>query len=213
MMVRARTEFLESGHYDFLLDALKERIQALHPESILDMGCGQGYYTKRLCETAVRSYGVDASKHAVAKAAAADKKTMYAVGNLFHVPLEAQSMDCITSIFVPLAENEVRRLCRPNGTWIIVEPGIDHCWNLKEFLYDTPIKNRLKEHDFPGFQKTEDVIIKGEGVVAHPMSLLAMTPYYYHCSSEKKEQLETLSDWKEVFEFRISVWRKYENQD
>ena len=49
-MVKARTRFLQSGAYQPLKVQLTELIQTLNPSSVLDSGCGEGYYTE-LCET------------------------------------------------------------------------------------------------------------------------------------------------------------------
>ena len=91
-MVQARTDFLSQGYYDFLLEQLETIVRDKTPSIYVDMGCGQGYYTKQLAQYANHSFGIDASKAAVSYAARQDKKTQYVVGNLFHIPLEDNSV-------------------------------------------------------------------------------------------------------------------------
>ena len=44
-MVTARREFLHAGHYQPLRDAMLEALAPLGARSLLDIGCGEGYYT------------------------------------------------------------------------------------------------------------------------------------------------------------------------
>ena len=55
------------------------------------------------------------------------------------------SIDFVTSIFVPLGQDEIYRILKENGYWIVVGPGPKHCFELKEVLYDTPYENEMPE--------------------------------------------------------------------
>src|SRR4051812_16725214 len=69
-MLRARRAFLEAGHYAPLRDALAERVPG---GSVLDVGCGEGYYTRAVDTEVDRAqagvWGVDIAKEAVRLAA------------------------------------------------------------------------------------------------------------------------------------------------
>ena len=70
MMVRARRDFLDSGAYAFLRDALCDVCHNFLPDSVkvLDAGCGEGYYSegiKAFCKKSIDIYGVDISKDAL----------------------------------------------------------------------------------------------------------------------------------------------------
>ncbi len=44
-MMQARRAFLDAGHYQPLRDAIAERLRHYAPTDLLDIGCGEGYYT------------------------------------------------------------------------------------------------------------------------------------------------------------------------
>ena len=93
LMVVSRQEFLDTGHYDCLRDGLCSlAVQLCEGEvSLLDAGCGEGFYTSavrsaleesgRVC----RAGGVDISKEAVAAAARRDKSLTLAVAGILAV--------------------------------------------------------------------------------------------------------------------------------
>ena len=62
-MVKARTEFLNTGAYQFLRDTLAKKVEEAHCEVLADLGCGEGYYTSAL--PAEEKYGFDLSKDAL----------------------------------------------------------------------------------------------------------------------------------------------------
>ena len=78
-MVQARRDFLDQGHYRQLSDQINQLVLNSLPETpsrILDMGCGEGFYTAAL-EQALSDagredalIGLDISKHAVKSACA-----------------------------------------------------------------------------------------------------------------------------------------------
>lgn len=54
-MMQARRAFLDAGHYQPLRDAVAAKLAALLPAgatSVLDIGCGEGYYTAAFAQTA-----------------------------------------------------------------------------------------------------------------------------------------------------------------
>ncbi len=48
-MMQARRAFLDAGHYQPLREAIAERLRHYAPADLLDIGCGEGYYTLRVC--------------------------------------------------------------------------------------------------------------------------------------------------------------------
>jgi len=47
-MVMARRAFLAEGYYDFMRKALLEEISKHTHQSLLDLGCGEGFYTNNI---------------------------------------------------------------------------------------------------------------------------------------------------------------------
>ncbi|WP_163591802.1 methyltransferase domain-containing protein, partial [Klebsiella pneumoniae] len=73
-MMQARRAFLDAGHYqplrDAIVDALKQRLIS-DDATILDIGCGEGYYTHAFADVLAgcTTFGLDVSKVAIKAAA------------------------------------------------------------------------------------------------------------------------------------------------
>ena len=70
LMLRSRTDFLDSGAYAPLADRLcglmGELVKNIKQPNIIDSGCGEGFYTCALAGIeGSRIWGIDISKHAV----------------------------------------------------------------------------------------------------------------------------------------------------
>src|ERR1700739_588274 len=61
-MVTARREFLHAGHYEPLRGALLALLQPLGAHGLLDVGCGEGWYTSVLPRIAAEVVGLDIAK-------------------------------------------------------------------------------------------------------------------------------------------------------
>jgi 23S rRNA (guanine745-N1)-methyltransferase len=204
LMVKARTEFLEKNYYDFMRRFVESKLSG---NIYVDAGCGQGYYTNVFGKHFTESYGIDLSKDAILHASKVDKHTQYIVGSLFDMPFEDESMDCVTSVFVPLGQDEIKRILKPNGTWIVVGPGPKHVWQLKKVLYETPYENKLPEF-VDGYEVVSRDIISNEEIVEDVWSLLEMTPYRYKTSLEALEKVKQMERLEVTFEFVVTVYRK-----
>ncbi len=208
-MVQARSAFLESGPYDFLRDEIRQDLKQIHPDVLIDLGCGQGYYTKSFAECARDSYGIDLSVPAIAHAAGQDKKTQYIVGSIFDLPFDDDSVDAMVSIFTPLPTKEIHRVLKPDGTLIVAGPGKEHLLELKELLYDRVRLNDEPTDKLDGFHLKSRKVIREKKHVEDVKSLLDMTPYAYKTSKEAMEKIENLKDGLDVtFEFVVSEWGK-----
>lgn len=207
-MVLARTRFLEEGYYSFMADEVINLLKKLHPENLIDIGCGEGWYTRQFSKYADHTYGVDLSKEAILHASKNDNKTQYIVASIYRLPFRADSADVIVSIFTPIPEEEIYRVLKPGGTFISVSPGVMHHYELKEVLYD---KVRLNDEpvSLDRLKKAEVLKSSLKVHVKDPMSLLDMTPYRYKCPKEGLQRLEEKKDGLNVtFDFIISVYRK-----
>lgn len=207
-MVRARTAFLEKGYYDFLRDALKMIIHEYSAFTLLDAGCGQGYYTKEFASCVNTVYGVDLSKAAIQYAAKHDKKSTYIVSSIYDCPFRNESFDLVTTIFTPDAKSEFYRLLKPGGYLIQVGPGPFHCFELKSILYENAYLNPEPLHDRPGFTCIDIQNIKRVFLVKDLRSLLEMTPYRYRTKASDLDKIDSYSSLDVTFDFMIHVWRK-----
>ncbi|TMO67986.1 23S rRNA (guanine(745)-N(1))-methyltransferase [Pseudoalteromonas aurantia] len=138
-MVQARRAFFATEHYAFLRDAIAERITITEPSSVIDLGCGEGFYTQAFAEQLpdeTQVYGVDISKCAVKYAAKRYKNVNFSVASIKQAPFENHTADVLVSIFAPIFADELHRLCHENGAVIIVSPGPKHLFELKARIYD-----------------------------------------------------------------------------
>ena len=62
--VQARRAFLSAGFYAPLQQAVVEKIRALKIETLLDIGCGEGYYTAAMQAEVQQCVGMDIAKNA-----------------------------------------------------------------------------------------------------------------------------------------------------
>lgn len=206
-MVKARTDFLESGAYAFLKDELVRIITELPHQQVLDLACGEGYYTRAL--PGLQKIGVDLSKDALAHAAKRDRTTSYILASIFDLPLNSESADVILTCFAPLAADEIRRLLRPGGTFVFVSPGPDHLYEMKKVLYEHPYLNQVKDiDDFLPLvdEKTISASFTPDSRVLE--NLFHMTPYAYKTGAEGMQRLAETEDLTITAEFLIRIFEK-----
>jgi 23S rRNA (guanine745-N1)-methyltransferase len=88
-MIVARRNFLEKGHYQPLRTLLEEKVYfyTVENETIVDAGCGEGWYSEPLCKD-YSVIGFDISKEALKWAAKRNGFTHLAVASCFDMPLE-----------------------------------------------------------------------------------------------------------------------------
>ena len=132
LMTNARREFLAGGYYDKLLNRICQILQEKGVQTLVDSGCSEGYYTRRMACVSKDVYAYDISKSAVKLAAAIDKKSHYFVASAFHIPLEDGSADGVTKIFAPDSPKEFARILSSNGILIEVIPAEEHLLEIKQ---------------------------------------------------------------------------------
>lgn len=214
-MVAARTRFLDGGHYAPLRDALAALVLERRPKSILDSGCGEGYYTAgvcaalRECGLEARIAGVDLSRSALKKAARRTKEAEFAVASVYHLPVADHSVDLLVNCFSPLALEEFRRVLQPGGTYLYVVPGAKHLWELKQVLYENPYENEEEETAYEGFSYEAIVPVDFTMELDAPalQDLFRMTPYCWKTPKVGIERMNALDSLKVTASFRVHAFR------
>ncbi len=219
LMVNARRDFLDKGYYSKLADAVSETICKYADSSlpILDVGCGEGYYTEKVYSYALSKsteydiVGIDISKFAVEKASKRCKAAKFAVASIFHMPFADSFCGTIINIFAPYHKEEFIRTLKKDGIFIMVIPGEEHLWELKKALYDTPYKNEVKDYEIEDFELLDvqkvDYKINADNN-ADLQNLFKMTPYCYKSPVNATERLLSLDSLEIQLDFRILVYRK-----
>lgn len=211
-MARSRKNFLDKGYFETAAQAVCLELSSFNPSSVLDICCGEGYYTQlitQVCDAEV--YGFDISKEMVRLAAKRKCDATFFVANMSDIPLADSSIDCAVHLFAPFCEKEFLRVIKPGGYLISVCPGADHLWEMKSALYEKPYKNEEICPDIEGFTLTKAFnsthtanLTSREDIDA----LFKMTPYYYHTSPKDKEKLFSLDSLETTIDFYIRIYLK-----
>lgn len=218
-MVAARARFLEKGYYAPLRQELARLClqYAPCPVSLLDLGCGEGYYTRGMVQALAQAgrepwaAGVDISKAAVRLAAKQDKATAFAVASVFHLPVADGRVDLAVNCFSPLCVEEILRVLRPGGRFLYVVPGAEHLWGLKSAVYQNPYPNAQQETPYPGLEYCEISRVKADILLTTQEDidcLFHMTPYFWKTSREDAEKLQALDTLATPIAFDIHVYSK-----
>lgn len=130
-MVAARFDFLSSGHYRPLADAVAElAAPALRgaDAAVLDAGTGTGHYLNALLAVAPASaIGLDISKFALRRAARMNPDAVNLVSDVWQpLPVADAVVDVVTVVFAPRNAAEFARVLRPGGRLIVVTPRSGH---------------------------------------------------------------------------------------
>lgn len=216
-MIQARKLFLEQGFYDILInpcaDLINEYLAPAEQRNLLDIGCGDGYFTKKIFDLAATphaSYGMDISKEAVKFSAKRDKSIHWFVASSRNIPLADASMDCLLKINSPLDYSAAAPKLSPAGLAISVVPGAKHLHQLKSLIYSTA---RLHDPEpTPQAYKLLDSVNLSDTITLQTKpeieQLFMMTPFYWNASQAAKHKIAQLDQLSTEIAFTVNVWQK-----
>lgn len=211
--VDARRAFLQDGYYQPLQQAVVALLKQLDVKAILDIGCGEGYYTSAMQQVVEQCVGVDIAKNAVQRAAKLNTEVTWVVGTGATLPVLDQSMDACTSLFSPIPQAEIARVLKDEGYLIVVTPASEHLYAMREALFEqvnphTPEKFVEQLQNL--FELKQEQIIDAPFVLDQQAlkNLIAMTPCAYKASPERRSQLEQQSQLEITASFQIYVFQK-----
>ena len=208
-MANARKDFLNKDYYLPLKQEIINILKEYNFNNLVDFACGEGYYTKDF--PIKEKCGIDLSKKAITIASKQDKTTQYLISSIFKTPLYDETIDCITTIFAPIAIDEIRRLLKPQGIFILVNPGIDHLYELKQVIYDNPYKNEEYSFDFENLTLVNIHKVQGKMNLSSNediKNLFTMTPYYLKTSRNDTAKLDNINSLEITYDFNIYIFKK-----
>ncbi len=212
--VRARSLFLESGYYEPLSKLVNSVLAETDARTVLDAGCGEGYYTNRMAgDHAV--LGIDLSSagidHAAKQAKREETGAGFVVGSIFKLPVADASFDAVTNLFAPCAEEEFSRVLKDGASLIVVAAGERHLFGLKQVLYDDPYLNPGRA-DLPQHMEcireehlTYEITVEGQDRIE---ALFSMTPYYWRTSERDHARLRERETLTTTVDFTVYLYRK-----
>ncbi|MBI2518499.1 MAG: methyltransferase domain-containing protein [Opitutae bacterium] len=136
-MILARDRVHRAGVFAPLVAALAALPLTPPPHSVLELGCGEGFFLGHLARTPgiATSYGLDLSVDAVKLAAKARQASLILRADLLQpLPFADASLDLVVSIFAPRPLAEIRRVLAPGGHALFVHPHAGHWQELRAFV-------------------------------------------------------------------------------
>lgn len=205
-----RQQILEAGFYQAILEAVSDLLASSKTATtILDIGCGEGFYSRKLQENHPEKtfYAFDISKDSVQIAAKSEPNwaVNWFVGDLARLPIKDASMDILLDIFSPANYGEFRRVLSKDGILIKVIPTENHLKEIRQRVQDQltnkdysnqDIKNHFQEHFTILSSQTASLT---KTITAEQLqALLSMTPLLFHVDQSK-------IDWSQLTEITIEA--------
>ena len=223
-MVLSRKHFLEKNYYKGISDKLNEIILRNIPENsdkkinILDIGCGEGYYTGNLKNFLDKNniqneiIGIDISKEAVISASKSHKGINWIVASATNIPVCDESLDFIICMFAKIIPEEKMRTLKKGGKLIIVSTGENHLLQMKEVVYENVRKDFYSPiEDLKIFTYLETINCTYKTFIRENESiknLFNMTPYRWRSPREGIERLFSLNELETFVDVNFDIFTK-----
>ena len=205
-----RQQILEAGFYQAILEILSDLLSnSKNAKTILDIGCGEGFYSRKLQERHPDKtfYAFDISKDSVQIAAKSEPNwaVNWFVGDLARLPIKDASMDILLDIFSPANYGEFRRVLSKDGILIKVIPTENHLKEIRQKVQDQLTKKDYSNQDIKEHFQGHFTILSNQTasltktITADQLqSLLSMTPLLFHID-------QTKIDWSDLTEITIEA--------
>ena len=211
--VLSRREFLEENHYAPIARTLLEEAKALGISGqILDVGCGEGWYSAQLADALDTPLtGLDISKEAVRCAAAKYKGKQWLCATGAHIPVEDGSVELLTSLFALTLPGEFARVLKKGGYYFQVLAAEDHLLSLKSIIYDQlNFKEKNTVPELPGFELVKSVPIRFSFTVEgrQVQNLFSMTPHVFRIGKEGAQRLRDTQSLTDTASCVLNIYRR-----
>ena len=205
-----RQQILEAGFYQAILETISDLLATnLSAKTVLDIGCGEGFYSRKLQESHSDKtfYAFDISKDSVQIAAKSEPNwaVNWFVGDLARLPIKDASMDILLDIFSPANYGEFRRVLSKYGMLIKVIPTENHLKEIRQKVQDQLTKKDYSNQDIKNhFQEHFTILSSQTASLTKPITaeqlqaLLSMTPLLFHVDQSK-------IDWSDLTEITIEA--------
>ena len=148
-LFESRAKVFEAGVYAPVVKRLSAAIDRFVQKDapvLLDAGCGEGYYTKNVCDQRVMTrIGFDLSKDAVRLAARGQNDARFFAADLKRIPMQDQTVDVLLDIFTPANYAEFARVLAPDGVLIKLAPRSGYLRELRALAGGS-----LRHQDYDG---------------------------------------------------------------
>lgn len=205
-----RQQILEAGFYQAILEGVSDLLASSKTTTtILDIGCGEGFYSRKLQESHSDKtfYAFDISKDSVQIAAKSEPNwaVNWFVGDLARLPITDASMDILLDIFSPANYGEFRRVLSKDGILIKVIPTKNHLKEIRQKVQDQLTNKDYSNQDIKEHFQNNFTILSSQTasltktITAEQLqALLSMTPLLFHID-------QTKIDWSQLTEITIEA--------
>ena len=205
-----RQQILEAGFYQAILEAVSDLLSnSKNAKTILDIGCGEGFYSRKLQERHPDKtfYAFDISKDSVQIAAKSEPNwaVNWFVGDLARLPIKDASMDILLDIFSPANYGEFRRVLSKDGILIKVIPTKNHLKEIRQKVQDQLTNKGYSNQDIKEHFQEHFTILSSQTasltktITAEQLqALLSMTPLLFHIDQSK-------IDWSQLTQITIEA--------
>ena len=205
-----RQQILEASFYQAILEVVSDLLSnSKNAKTILDIGCGEGFYSRKLQERHPDKtfYAFDISKDSVQIAAKSEPNwaVNWFVGDLARLPIKDASMDILLDIFSPANYGEFRRVLSKDDILIKVIPTENHLKEIRQKVQDQLTKKDYSNQDIKEHFQGHFTILSNQTasltktITADQLqSLLSMTPLLFHID-------QTKIDWSDLTEITIEA--------
>ena len=205
-----RQQILEAGFYQAILEAVSDLLASSKTTTtILDIGCGEGFYSRKLQESHSEKtfYAFDISKDSVQIAAKSEPNwsVNWFVGDLARLPIKDASMDILLDIFSPANYGEFRRVLSKDGILIKIIPTENHLKEIRQKVQDQLTNKDYSNQDIKEHFQEHFTILSNQTasltktITAEQLqALLSMTPLLFHIDQSK-------IDWSQLTEITIEA--------
>ncbi|HGD4582052.1 TPA: putative RNA methyltransferase [Streptococcus agalactiae] len=200
---------LENGYYNHILEAISKVLENNSQfHSVLDIGCGEGFYSRQLVNKHEKTFlAFDISKDSIQLAAKSDQSRLvkWFVSDLANLPIQDSSIDIILDIFSPANYKEFRRVLSDDGILVKVVPVAEHVQELRE-----KASQYLKQKDYSN-QKILDHFRENFEIISEQKVVQS-----YNCSQQERQAFidmtpllfsvdKTTIDWAIISEITVGA--------
>ena len=158
-----------------------------------------------------KNFTAEEMREAVKLAHRRNSRLSLAVASAYKVPVCDGAFDLVLNMFSPLAVDEISRVLRKGGIFVMAIPGEEHLFGLKSATYNLPYKNEVRPKDIPGFCLISDERVRYEMHLTSSdeiRALFMMTPYAYRTGKEERERVLSLDELRTDADFYVLAYRK-----
>lgn len=194
------------------------------PLTILDAGCGEGYYlgaleahlAKTLPALPIIYWGMDNSRDALRLAGRRHREMRFVVADIKdQIPFAANAIDVLLNVFAPRNPAEFARVLAPGGLLLVALPAPDHLIELRERLHLMRIEQDKLQHVLEALVGSFSLLATRTLTYALTLDardvelLVSMTPNYRHLTVEQQAHMATLDRAHVTVAFTVLILKRH----